>query len=182
MENIYLITGNENKLNEAKQFINRIEGLNIELTEIQSINPYEIIKHKLEEAKKFHKSNFIVEDTSLSFECLNGLPGPLIKWFLKTIGNKGLVDIIKNYENKKASAKCIIGISKTGNINFFEGTVEGKIVSERGSNGFGWDKIFVPDGYEKTFAEMLPEEKNKISHRKIAFEKLKEYLEKNGDS
>jgi non-canonical purine NTP pyrophosphatase (RdgB/HAM1 family) len=96
---------------------------------------------------------------------------------MKTVGNDGLVKIADSFGNNKAAAKCIIGLSKDdGIVEFFEGSIEGKIVPPRGENGFGWDPIFQPDGWEKTFAEMTQEEKNQISMRKIAFQKLKEYL------
>lgn len=177
MNKLYFLTGNENKLKEVKELIPEIDGLNIDVIEIQSINAEEIIKNKLIEARKQHNGIFIVEDTSLYLECLNGLPGPLIKWFLKTIGNEGLVKLAKFYHNNKAVAKCIVGFSDEDKIEFFEGSINGKIVDQKGENGFGWDKIFQPDGYEKTFAEMTIEEKNEISHRRIAFEKLKNYLQ-----
>lgn len=176
MNKLYFITGNENKLREAKSIIPSIEGLNVDLVEIQSLDAQEIIRHKLEEARKKHNGAFIVEDVSLNIECLNGLPGPLIKWFLKSIGNDGIVRFVNSYGHDKATAKCIIGYSNEDEIEFFEGTVNGRIVEPRGSNKFGWDPIFEPLGYNKTFAEMSSEEKNAISHRRIAFEKLKEYL------
>ena len=178
MNEIYFLTGNENKLKEVKEFIPEIMGLNIDVVEIQSINAEEIIKHKLSEAKKQYNKRFVVEDTSLYLDCLNGLPGPLIKWFLKTIGNEGLVKLAKFHNNNKAVAKCLVGFSDGDKIEFFEGSINGKIVYQKGENGFGWDKIFQPDGYEKTFAEMTSEEKNNISHRRIAFEKLKNHLQK----
>lgn len=173
---IYFITGNEGKLKEAKEIMPEIEGLNIDLEEIQSLDAHEIIKHKLEEARKKHNGNFVVEDTSLYIECLNNLPGPFIKWFMKTLGNEGIYNLVKNFDNKKATAKCLIGLFHNDNIEYFESSITGTIVSPRGENGFGWDKIFVLDGYNKTFAEMTDEEKNKISMRKIAFEKLKKHL------
>jgi len=173
---LYFITGNEGKLREAKSFVPEINGLKLELTEIQSLDPHEVIKHKLEKAKSKHSGNFIVEDTSLVISCLNGLPGTLIKWFEKSVGLDGIVKIVKAYGNNKAAAKCTIGLSLNGNIEFFEGNINGHIAESSGENGFGWDKIFIPEGYNKTFAEMSSEEKNKISHRKIAFEKLKKYL------
>ena len=176
MNDLYFITGNENKVKEAKSFINNIQVLKLDLIEIQSLDSQEIIKHKLEEAKKNHSGNFIVEDTSLTIDCLNGLPGTLIKWFEKSVGLGGIVKIVDAYGRNKAVAKCIAGLSLNGEIKFFEGSVNGKIVDAKGENGFGWDKIFIPDGYNKTFAEMSSQEKNKISMRKIAFEKLRDYL------
>ncbi len=175
---LYFLTGNEDKLREAKLIFPEIEGLNIDLLEIQSMNTQEIIKHKLEEARKKHDGNFIVEDTSLYIECLNDLPGPLIKWFMKTLGYKGIYNIVKNFDNKKAIAKCIIGFSRASKVEYFEGAVHGKIVEPEGT-GFGWDPIFQPENHDKTFGQMTAEEKNRISMRKLAFEKLKEYLEQN---
>jgi non-canonical purine NTP pyrophosphatase (RdgB/HAM1 family) len=175
---IYFITGNKGKLAEAKAILgdNKIEGLDIDLPEIQEIDAHEIIKAKLAEAEKHQKGEFIVEDTSLYLDALNDLPGPLIKWFMKTIGNDGLAKIAEKFEDSKAQARTLVGYSdKKGRVEFFEGIIEGDITSPKGT-GFGWDPIFQPNGYNKTFGEMDSEEKNKISMRKIAFEKLKKYL------
>jgi len=174
---ITFVTGSQNKYDEAKQIIPDLERQDVDLVEIQGIDPKQIIGHKLEEAKKSLQGNMVVEDTSLYFESLDGLPGPLIKWFMKTVGNDGLVKMAETFGNFKATAKCIIGLSKEdGSVEYFEGSIEGKIVPPRGENGFGWDPIFQPVGWEKTFADMTQEEKNQISMRKIAFQKLKEYL------
>ncbi|MCR4277716.1 MAG: non-canonical purine NTP pyrophosphatase [Candidatus Berkelbacteria bacterium] len=171
------ITGSTNKLEEMRAVIPELEQLDIDLPEIQHIDAHEIIKAKLEEARKHHQGEFIVEDTSLYLDCLNGLPGPLIKWFLKTIGNGGLAEIATKLGNTKAQAKTIIGyIDAAREIEFFEGAVGGNIVEPRGETGFGWDPIFQPNGYDKTFAEMGQEEKNDLSMRKIAAEQFCEHL------
>ena len=176
---LYFITGNKGKLLEVQSIMDGIEALDIDLPEIQDIDAHKIIKAKLEEAQRYHKGRFIVEDTSLYFEGMNGLPGPLIKWFMKTIGNDGLYKIISTFGNFNAEAKTLIGYSDTeGKIEFFEGSIKGTIVSPRGI-GFGWDPIFQPEGYDKTFGELNPEEKNLFSMRKIAVEKLKQYLNNN---
>ncbi len=176
MKRIFFITGNKNKFREAKSIIPELEQLDIDLPEIQSIDAKEIIRSKLLEALKHKKAEFIVEDTSLYFDCLNGLPGPLIKWFMKTIGNEGLYKIAETFGNYNAEAKTIIGYFKD-NIYFFEGSIKGKIVAPSSGNGFGWDPIFKPEGSTKTFAEMTQEEKNSISMRRIALNKLKEFLD-----
>lgn len=174
---ITFLTGNKSKFEEASLIIPDLIQHDIDLLEIQDTDPKRIILHKLEEAKKILLENLIVEDTSLYLDCLNGLPGPLIKWFLKTVGNDGLVKIANSFANNKALAKVILGFSKEGGpVEFFEGSIEGTVVSPRGENGFGWDAIFQPDGRQKTFAEMTLEEKNEISMRKLAFQKLKEHL------
>lgn len=110
-------------------------------------------------------------------DCLKGLPGPLIKWFLKTVGNQGLYEIAQKFGNDQTEAKVVIGFAKNREeIYFFEGSLKGKIVAPRGDQGFGWDPIFIPEGFTKTFAQMSAEEKNQISMRRIALNKLKEFL------
>ena len=81
MNELFFITGNENKLREARSIFPDIKGLNIDLIEIQSIDSRKIIEHKLNDAKKHHSGSFIVEDTSLELISMKGLPGPLIKFF-----------------------------------------------------------------------------------------------------
>lgn len=177
---LYFITGNKGKLEEVKSILEavEVEALDIDLTEIQELDAHKIIQAKLTEAQKHQVGEFIVEDTSLYFDVLNGLPGPFIKWFLKTIGPEGLYKMLEPFGNFGAEARTIIGYSnKSGEIKYFAGSIKGKIVSPRGT-GFGFDSIFEPDGYGKTFGELTKEEKNSFSMRKIALEKLKEYLER----
>jgi non-canonical purine NTP pyrophosphatase (RdgB/HAM1 family) len=176
---IYFITGNKNKFEEVKSILPDTQQLDIDLPEIQEMDAHKIIKAKLEEAQKHQKGEFIVEDNSLYLEAMNGLPGPFIKWFLKTIGKEGLYKLAETFGNYKAEAKVVIGYSDpSGNVEFFEGTTKGTIVSPRGEGGFGWDAIFQPEGFAKTFSEMDISEKNEISMRRIATQKLKDFLEK----
>jgi len=176
---IYFITGNENKFREAKKIMPELVQLSIDLPEIQDINSENIIKEKLKEAIKHKQGEFIVEDGSFYMDCLNGLPGPLIKWFVKALGDKGIYELAKKYNNFKAEVKVTIGYARNSeDIHFFEGSIKGKIVPPTGPPKFGWDTIFVPENHEKSFGQMTLEEKNSISHRKIALEKLKEYLKK----
>ncbi len=174
---IQFITGNANKFKEAQKIIPELVQLDIDLPEIQEIDAHEVIKAKLIEAQKHYEGKFIVEDTSLYLDCLNGLPGPLIKWFEKTIGNEGLYDIAKKYDNYGAQAKTIVGYSdEDSNIKFFEGVLEGKIVTPIGKNDFGWSPIFQLNKIGKTFAQMSAEEKNEVSMRRVAFDALHQYL------
>lgn len=176
---LYFITGSKGKFTEVESVLANIKHLDIDLPEIQEIDPKKIITAKLYEALKHHTGEFIVEDTSLYLDCLNGLPGPLIKWFLKTNGNEGVAKIAEAFKNSKASAKTFIGYAKSPtDIHFFEGEVRGDIVSPRGEKGFGWNPIFQPDGSAKTFAEMELSEKRKYSMREIAVQKLKKFIEK----
>lgn len=174
---LYFITGNKYKFAEMQSVFPEIQQLDIDLPEIQEMDPQRIIEAKLHEALKHHEGEFIVEDTSLCLDAMNGLPGPFIKWFLHTIGNVGLFEIANRFEKMGAQARTMIGYVKSGEgVRFFEGMIEGTVVRPEASSSFGWDPIFKPNGSEQTFAEMGREEKNKISMRKIAATKLKEFL------
>jgi len=171
------ITGNDNKFNEVKAIIPEIEQLDIDLPEIQSLDPQEIVEFKLKAALENLPGNFIVEDTSLYLEGLHGLPGPFIRWFMKAMGREGLAKMAIASGNDNAEARTIIGYADdNGGTHYFEGRITGRIVMPMGETSFGWDPIFLPDGHESTFAEMGTEEKNEISMRRQAAQKLADFL------
>ena len=177
---LYFITGNKNKFKEFEQILGKgnIEQLDIDLPELQEIDAQKIIRHKIQEALKHHKGPILIEDTSLYFDCLGGkLPWPLIKRFLHELKDEGLYELAKHYINHKARATVLIGYAEhADNIKFFEGTVEGTIV-EPVPTDFWRDGIFQPDGHDKPYGAMDKEEKNEISMRRIALDKLKDYLD-----
>jgi inosine triphosphate pyrophosphatase len=140
--------------------------------------PKKVIEAKLLEARKTVSGKYFVEDVSLKIHQLNDFPGPLIKWMLKSVGAQGVYDIAKNLLNTKATAVVTIGYTDGEQVQYFEGSIEGNIVAPKGETAFGWDPIFQPEGYTKTFGEMTKEEKNAISSRKLAAEKLTSFLEK----
>ena len=176
---LYFITGNKHKFADIKNHIPSLEQLHIDLPEIQDLDPQKVIGAKLRAALDHHDGEFIVEDTSVHFDCMNGLPGTLIKWFLETLGPAGLFNLCDKHGNYKATVRIIIGYaSSKENIHFFEGVVHGDIVSVRGGGGFGWDPIFSPEGSDKSFAELKEEGDFSFLCRDIAVEKLKKYLEK----
>lgn len=171
---IYFITGSKDKFEEMQAIVGSLEHLEMDLPEIQELDAHKIIEAKLVEARKHKQGAFIVEDTSLYIDTLDGLPGPLIKWFMKTLGNEGLYKIAVG---SRAEAKTIIGYADgNGEMQFFEGSFTGTIVKPRGTNGFGWDPIFQPEGTDKTLAELTPDEKNAFSMRRVAAEKLRACL------
>lgn len=178
-EKIYFITGNKDKLREAQSMWSKIEGIDIDLDEIQEMDGKKIIEAKLREAMKQKQGiPMMVEDQSLTIDGMNGLPGPLIKWFVKSMSLEGMAKLAESMGNQSSEARTIIGYAdKQGDINYFEATIKGKIVSPRGSIGWGWDYIFQPEGYDKTFAEMTVEQKNELSMRRLAIEKLKKFVE-----
>ncbi len=175
---LYFVTGSTHKLAEIKAIIPTIEQLEIELPEIQALDPHKVLAAKLAEARTYAQGSFIVEDTSLYIDGMNGLPGPYIKSFFEALGVEGLAKLGSFYGGK-ATAKTLIGYSsEEGSVEFFEGAISGTLVEPRGDETFGWNSIFVPDGFDKTFSELGFEEKNKISMRAEAAQKLKAYLEK----
>lgn len=175
------ITGNDNKFKEAKQILGNIEKIVLDLPEIQELDAKKIIEYKLQEAMKTQEEEFFCEDTSLYIKSLNDLPGPLVKWFLEAGGPEGIYNMVRNYSDKSAIAKTIIGYTDGKDTKYFEGEIDGIIVYPVAKTDFGWDPLFQPKGYKKTFAEMTSEEKNIMSMRKKALIKLKTYLE-NGNS
>jgi len=171
---LYFITGNKKKVEEARKYV-EFEQFDIDQDEIQELDQNKINEHKLREAEKQRQGEFFCEDTALYIEALNGLPGPLIKWFIQSMGSEGLARLVLNYKNNNAYARTIVGYSNGKDIKFFDGIVKGKIVLPR-INGYGWDPIFQPEGYNQTFAELGLDKKNKISMRAKAFQKFKDFL------
>lgn len=175
---IFFITGNKDKLREVRELLPNVQGVDLDLTEIQEIDAKRIIRAKLAEAQKSHTGAFIVEDTSLYLDEMNGLPGPLVKWFVKSIGIDGIYKLTEACKSTHATARTLIGYAdEDGNVHFFEGAISGTLVPPRGTNGFGWDAIFQPEKSSKTFAEMSQEEKNQFSMRRLAVEGLQRHLE-----
>jgi len=171
---LYFVTGNSRKFAEVQSILRDVQQLDMDLPEIQDLDAKHVIRAKLRAARHYRAIELLVEDTSLSFRCLNGLPGPLIKWFLQALGDDGLYNIVRLLGDDRAEARTVIGYADSaGQVHFFEGTMPGRIVPPRGENGFGWDRVFKPDGAEKTFAEMSDAEKNACSMRRTALEQFR---------
>jgi XTP/dITP diphosphohydrolase len=126
--------------------------------------------------------NVFADDTGLEIEALNGLPGVHSARFAGESKDSSaniakVLSMLKGKENRKARFRTVIALILEGHEYLFEGTVPGTIIDEkRGDEGFGYDPVFLPEGKELTFAQMSLDEKSKISHRALAFEKLKEFL------
>ncbi len=176
---IGFLTSSEKKFREAQAIIPSLEQIQIDLDEIQHEDPKFVIKKKLEQAKAYARGEFIVEDSGLYLECLNGWPGPFTRWFLSKVEHARLYDIAACFSNHYAEAKTVIGyLDDQGRDHYFEGSVRGLIVQPRGEFGFGWDPIFLPENATKTFAEMSFEEKNQLSMRRRALSEFRDFLAK----
>eukprot|EP00300_Choanocystis_sp_HF-7_P028642 c34455_g1_i1.p1 GENE.c34455_g1_i1~~c34455_g1_i1.p1 ORF type:complete len:203 (-),score=39.43 c34455_g1_i1:26-607(-) len=174
------VTGNANKLRETAALLGDVFALTsakVDLDELQG-EPADVAVSKCRAAALVVQGPVICEDTSLSFNALHGLPGVYIKWFLDKLGHEGLNNMLAAYDDKSANARCIFTYCEGpgGEVKLFEGICPGRIVPARGPPDFGWDPVFLPDGFDQTFAEMDKATKASISHRGRALEKLKAYL------
>ncbi|MEK7580674.1 MAG: non-canonical purine NTP pyrophosphatase [Patescibacteria group bacterium] len=173
------ITSNKNKALEIRQILGPdIKIKELDLDEIQSLDIDKVIKAKAKAAYEIVKKPVVVEDISFEIKALNGLPGTFIKFFLMKIGTEGTVKLIgKNSSDTTVTAA--IGAYDGQKLKIFKGVVKGTLSkTNKGESGFGFDRIFIPTGYNKTYAQLDPILKNKISHRAKALKKLSLYLSK----
>ena len=191
---INFVSGNKNKLRELNEILSEnfkdiiVKQLDIDLPELQGISE-DIVRGKLKlaiEKSKGLEGPVLVEDTSLCFNAYGGLPGPYIKYFLKSIKQEGLYKMACAFEDHSAYAQSIFGLQKNGNSepHLFIGKTDGEIVSPRGQKNFGlsgWDPCFKPNCSSKTYAEMEEDEKNKISHRGKSSKALIDFIKNNDD-
>ncbi len=172
---MFFVTSNPKKVREVEKILGfKIKHANIEIKEIQSLDVCEVCREKVIKAYEILKKPVFVEDTGLYIDSLGGLPGALVKWFLKTIGNDGICRIVRG--NRTATAKTCVCFFDGHNLKCFLGELKGKISDRPRGKLFGWDSIFIPNCYDKTLVELGLEEKNKISMRRKAFLKFKEFL------
>ena len=176
--NLHFVTSNHNKFRELSQLLEgNLSQIEFNLKEIQTTDLQDLVRFKLQQAYELVHAPVIVEDTSLYFVAWNNLPGPLIKYFLDNLGVSGIVRALEVFNNNSANAACCLGFTQDGkNMQILEGKVKGFIVNPRGSQNFGWDSIFLPEGCKKTFGEMSSHEKHQISPRGIAVKKFNHFL------
>lgn len=169
-------TTNKNKIAEARRILGvSVKGVKIDIDEIQTLDPEECATKKALSAYHLLAKPVLVEDTALFFESWRGLPGVFIDYFMKTLGKEGLLRLLANEPNRRAYAQTTLAVSSDGKkVQIYVGRVSGQISKQiRGDNNFGWDPVFIPDGSNKTFAEMTGIEKDNYSMRRIAFEEYK---------
>ena len=188
VKKIVFATGNHNKLEEVKAAIDCFEIVGLREIKIKEEIPEtgtSIKENALQKAKYVHEKtglNCFSDDTGLEIEALNNRPGVYSAMYAGAdcIAENNMQKVLKELSgihNRKAKFKTVIALILNGKEYYFEGAVNGNILKEKtGSDGFGYDPIFKPEGYEETFAQMSVELKNKISHRGIAVKKLVAFL------
>jgi XTP/dITP diphosphohydrolase len=182
-------SNNKNKIKEIQLLVPQ----SIKVLSLEDIGCFEEIPETADtiEGNAIQKANYVTEkygcncfadDTGLEVEALNGEPGVYSARYAgeqkdATDNMDKLLNNLKGISNRNAQFKTVIALNLNGNQSLFTGIIEGKIIEEKiGSNGFGYDPIFVADGYSQTFAELRIEEKSVISHRGLAVKQLVNFL------
>ena len=178
MKSVTFITGNLNKLKYLEKYLGfPVEHIKIDLDELQSLDVKKIVDHKVRQAYEQIKTPVLVEDGSLEFEALGGLPGPFIKFFVENMPLETMCRMLDG-KSRKATARTTFGYFDGTEVKFFEGKLEGEIsLQPAGENGWHWDKIFIPDGYTLTRAQFDDEEYQKTSMHLRPLAEVKEFLE-----
>ena len=164
-----VITSNPGKVTEYQKAFDELgiemEHYKLPYDEVQTFDLEEVVNKGMDEIIAKGVRDFIVDDTGLFIDALKGFPGVWSAFAQKTIGNDGILKLMDGVEDRGAEFRCCIGCDIDGRRIVVTGVCRGVITeSSKGTDGFGYDPIFSPDG-ELTFAEMSVEDKNKISHR-----------------
>lgn len=162
MKEVIFVTGNQNKADYLSKLIGmELDHQKIDLDEIQSLDLHEIVKHKVLQAYEKIQKPVIVEDVSLEFNAFGRLPGTFIKFWVDEVGLDRLARIIDGLD-RSATAKCVFGFYDGTELKLFESSLKGRISENPvGDQGFGWDKIFIPEGYGITRGQMNDEDNDK---------------------
>ena len=179
-EQIAFATSNKNKFFEAKEALKiqniEIEHFHFEYNEIRSESIEEVAKDAVEEAYRRIQKPVFVEDSGLFIPILNGFPGTYSAWVNKKIGSGGILKLLENISKRSASFETCIAFNNGDQIKIFKGSCAGTSSKEiMGKDGFGYDPIFIPEGYRETFAQSIGL-KNKLSHRYKALLEFSKYL------
>jgi len=179
MKSLTFITGNAEKVAQlSRHFSLPISHQKLDVPEIQSSDVKEVASHKATKAYEMLGSPVLVEDTSLVFNAFGKLPGPFVKWFLESVGNEGMTRMLDAFEDRSAIAEVCFAVCDESGVQLFDGKIEGSIADRpKGDTGFGWDPIFIPNGYSETWGQMTYELQHETSMRRIALQKLQSYIE-----
>ena len=171
-----LITSNQGKVDEFRDALSEhgveIEHARIPYDEIQTADLEEVVRNGMDALRKTGLNDFIIDDSGLFVNGLKDFPGVYSSYVQKTIGNDGILDLMKGCKERSAEFRCCIGCDIKGETIIVTGICKGSILTTgRGNKGFGFDPIFSVDG-KRSFAEISMDEKNKMSHRGIAIKLL----------
>jgi non-canonical purine NTP pyrophosphatase (RdgB/HAM1 family) len=167
------VTSRPEKAEEARRFGFEVERIHLDLPELQSLDPAEIVEAKARAAYQKLERPVLVEDSGLALHAWGGFPGALVRWVEKSAGVAAIPRMLSDWDDRLATAICVVAWWNGARLISARGECEGSIAAApRGDAGFGWDTIFVPEGSDRTFAELGPEGKDRVSHRRRAWESL----------
>jgi len=176
---LIFVTSNENKYNEAKCIFSKFNidviWHQLEYPEIQSMSIEQIAEWSAKYVYSVLKKPLFLEDTGLFIDALSGFPGPYSSYVYKTIGNEGILKLMNGVANRKAYFLTVVAYVDENGVKLFKGRVNGVISKSIRGTKWGFDPIFIPEGMDKTYSE-LGEIKNKISHRKKAYDEFINWL------
>jgi len=178
--NATFITGNQNKADYLAKLLDMpVYHQKIDLDELQSLDLEIIVEHKVRQAYEIMQKPVLVEDVSLGFDALGGLPGPFIKFFVEQDnGLDKLCRMVDGLESRRAIASTVFGYFDGQRLELLRGELHGEIATHpRGAGGYGWDQIFCPDGYDGKTRSELTTEQDHITYMIIKpIERLKQLL------
>jgi XTP/dITP diphosphohydrolase len=189
MYELVIASNNAGKIKEIRQIVTGINLLSLKDIgfEDEIPEPYKTFEEnaqvKVDAIHRFSGRNAFADDSGLCLNALNGEPGVHSAYFAGLPRNdernlQKVLDVLNDKEDRTAYYKAVICLLWDGEYHFFEGICNGRIAeAKQGSGGFGYDPIFVPDGYEQTFGELPPEVKNQLSHRGKAVQQMVTFLE-----
>lgn len=178
MAKVTFITGNPTKAQYLEKLLGfEIDHHKLDLDEIQSLNPNEVVEHKVRQAFELLKRPVLVEDTSLDFQALGRLPGTFIKWFESELGYEGMCRMLDGFEDRTASARGTFGYYDGNQLKIITTALKGTVPEHpRGDKGWGWDPIFIPEGYDQTRAEMSQEDDHATYIKIKPIDQLRDFL------
>jgi len=180
MADFVFVTSNQAKADYlAKLLEMEFAHQKLELDELQSTSMAAIGEHKARQAYEILQKPVLIDDVGLGFDALDGLPGPFIKFFLEmNEGLEKLCRMLDNFNNRRAVASSAMVYYDGHTLQIFEKSLEGTISDHpRGDNGFGWDAIFIPKGYDKTRAELLDDDYKKVYITVRPIAEVKKFLQ-----
>jgi len=177
MKNVVFITGNQRKADYLAELLGYpVDHVKVDLDEIQSLDLHEVVKHKMRQAYDQIKHPVLVEDVALEFSALGKLPGTFIKWFLEELNLEGLCRLVDG-KDRTATARCVFGYFDGQTETFFEGSLKGSVSEQpAGNGGYGWDPVFIPEGYSVTRAELSAEDDQKTYLQIKPLGQVKDFL------
>lgn len=175
IKSVILVTSNSGKASEFSRLLGiEVEAMKVPLPEVQGLDVREVARAKALAAFEQIGRPVLVDDSGIEFSAWSGLPGALTSWFMDTVGNDGLIQMLTGFTDRDARVVTALGYCTASGVQVVDGVVSGHIAaSPVGTNGFGYDPIFIPNGAQKTFAEMSDDEKDVNSMRAIACAKLR---------